>query len=129
MISTDWAVDDAGGNWYVTYKLPSSSEGIKPVGLDLKRKIAPMQTQISRITIYRAPFMLRRTPSVYFAVTLSNHSLNLVNHLVSPLFFWLSSVGFSSIVLNAGVSESAIKAEIITEIAMVIANCWYSLPT
>src|ERR1700761_3228506 len=73
--------------------------------------------------------MLRRTPSVYFAVTLSNHSLNLVNHLVRPLFFLLSSVGFNSNVQSAGVSDSAIKADIITEMAMVMANCWYSLPT
>src|ERR1700712_831737 len=88
-----------------------------------------MQTQSSRITIYRAPFILRRTPSVYFTVTLSNQLLNLVNHLVSPLFFLLSSVGFSNMVHSAGVSESAMKADMITEMAIVMANCWYSLPT
>jgi len=53
----------------------------------------------------------------------------LVNHLVSPLVFLLGSVGFNSMVHSAGVSESAIKAEIITEMAIVMANCWYSLPT
>jgi hypothetical protein len=30
---------------------------------------------------------------------------------------------------NAGVNDKATKAEIITDTAMVMANCWYNLPT
>ncbi len=30
---------------------------------------------------------------------------------------------------NAGVSDKATKAEITTDTAIVMANCWYSLPT
>src|SRR6185312_1993238 len=102
---------------------------MKPVGLDWNINQAPAQTHTSRMTIYLDPLILRRTPSVYFPVTLSNHSLNLVNHLVRPLFFLLSSVGLSSNVQSAGVNERAMKADIITEMAMVMANCWYNLPT
>src|ERR1700684_3929285 len=79
--------------------------------------------------MYLAPLMLRLTPSVYFAVTRSNHALNLVNHPVSPLFFFDSSVGFKSRVQRAGVNDNAINAEMITDIAMVMANCWYNRPT
>src|SRR5580704_10443584 len=81
------------------------------------------------MTIYLDPLMLRRTPSVYFAVTLSNQALNLVNHPVRPLFFFDSSVGFKSKVQRAGVSDNAINAEMITDIAIVMANCWYKRPT
>src|ERR1700722_9002929 len=73
--------------------------------------------------------MLRRTPSVYFAVTRSNQLLNLVNQPVSPLFFFDSSVGFKSKVQSAGVNDNAINADIITDMAIVIANCWYKRPT
>src|SRR3984885_8335305 len=73
--------------------------------------------------------MLRLTPSVYFAVTRSNQSLNLVNHPVSPLCFFDSSVGFKSKVQRAGVNDNAINAEIITDMAIVMANCWYKRPT
>ena len=31
--------------------------------------------------------------------------------------------------ISAGVNDNAINAEIITEMAMVIANCWYKRPT
>src|ERR1700756_4333969 len=69
------------------------------------------------------------TPAVYLAVTLSNQSLNLLNHLVRPFAFSPLGVGLSSKVHSAGVNDKAINAEIITDIAMVIANCWYNRPT
>ena len=69
------------------------------------------------------------TPLVYLAVTLSNHALNLLNHLVKPFALSPVSVGFSSKVQSAGVNDNAINAEIITDMAMVMANCWYKRPT
>ncbi len=45
-------------------------------------------------------------------------------------FFTVSSLeGFSIIEHNAGVSDKATNAEMITDTAMVMANCWYSRPT
>src|SRR3569833_209177 len=102
---------------------------MKPVGLDWNINQAPMHTQISRMMIYRAPLILLFTPKVYLSVTRWNQLLNLVNHAVRPLFLLLSSVGFSSNVQSAGVNDRAIKADIITEMAIVMANCWYNLPT
>ena len=37
--------------------------------------------------------------------------------------------GFNKSVHKAGVRDKAIKADINTEMAMVMANCWYNLPT
>src|SRR6185503_2902397 len=88
-----------------------------------------MQMQTSKIMMSLALLILLFTPLVYRAVTLSNHALNLVNHPVRPLCFLLSSVGFKSKVQRAGVNDNAINAEMITDIAMVIANCWYNRPT
>src|SRR5256885_12635468 len=48
------AVDAASGNSYVIYKRPSSSCGIKAVGLDLKRKNVPTKMHINNIITYRA---------------------------------------------------------------------------
>src|SRR5476651_1454765 len=73
--------------------------------------------------------MLFLTPSVYRAVTLSNQALNLAKPLSKKFFLRLGSVGLSNKVHNAGVNDKAINAEIITEIAMVMANCWYNRPT
>ncbi|MNV38969.1 hypothetical protein D3C71_1305330 [compost metagenome] len=40
-----------------------------------------------------------------------------------------TAVGFNKIEHNAGVNESAINADNITDTAIVMANCWYNLPT
>src|ERR1700743_3113153 len=85
--------------------------------------------QINNITIYFAPAILFLTPLVYLAVTLSNQALNLPNCLSSQFGFRLTSVGFKSNVHSAGVNDNAMNADIITDIAMVIANCWYNRPT
>ncbi len=44
-------------------------------------------------------------------------------------FFFDLSVGFNNNVQSAGVNDNAINADIITDIAMVMANCWYKRPT
>ena len=73
--------------------------------------------------------MLFFTPMVYLAVTRSNQALNLLKYLVRPFALSLVSVGFNSKLHNAGVNDKAINADIITDMAMVMANCWYNLPT
>ena len=45
------------------------------------------------------------------------------------IFAFSSLECFSIIEHSAGVSDKATKAEIITDTAIVIANCWYNLPT
>src|ERR1035437_10251547 len=77
----------------------------------------------------REALMLFFTPMVYLAVTLSNHSLNLINHLSIRFGFLLGSVGFSNKVQSAGVNDSAMNADITTDMAIVMANCWYRRPT
>ena len=86
--------------------------------------------QINKITIYLSTFYA----ALYaFCIAGGNHrsnqALNLANHLSKKLGFLSGSVGFNSSVQSAGVNESAINADMITDIAIVIANCWYSLPT
>ena len=68
--------------------------------------------------------MLRFTPLVYFSVSLSNHSLNFTKSLFIPFISLVGGVGLSSKVHSAGVSDKAMNAEMITDMAMVIANCW-----
>ena len=61
-----------------------------------------------------------------FSVATSNQRLNQLKNLWNTLL--LSPGGFSSIAASAGLSVRALIEEIATEIAMVMANCWYSLP-
>ena len=66
---TDCTVAVASGIWYVIYKRPSSSEGIKLDGLYLNNSTAAIQIHINKITMYCDPLMLRVTPRVYFSVS------------------------------------------------------------
>ena len=52
-----------------------------------------------------------------------NHSLNLKKNLLKPLEVLLKFVGLRIREHKAGVKESATKAEISTDTAIVIANC------
>src|ERR1700738_1007102 len=83
----------------------------------------------SKITMYLEADMLFLTPFVYLSVTRPNQLLNRKNNLLMPEASFLAAVGLNNKVHSAGVSDKAINADKITDIAMVIANCWYNLPT
>ena len=84
----------------------------------------------NRIIIYLDPLILLFTPFVYFAVTLSNQFVKLDKTICSsPFAFCFYLVGFNNKVQSAGVNDKAMNADIITDMAMVMANCWYNLPT
>ena len=83
----------------------------------------PTPMHISMMITYFAQPILRFTPLVYLSVTRPNQLLNLKKNLLRPFFSFLSSVGFSNSVHNAGVSDKAMNADSITDIAIVIANC------
>src|ERR1700735_423887 len=81
------------------------------------------------MTTYLDALMLLCTPFVYFSVTRSNHWLKAKKTLFRPFFCLSGSEGFNNNVHKAGVHDKAMNAESITDIAMVMANCWYNLPT
>ena len=60
---------------------------------------------------------------MYLSVTRPKTRLKLSKKRVRSDFFLLSDFGFSSIAHKAGLSVSALKAEKMTEIAIVIENC------
>src|SRR5271169_5623566 len=78
---------------------------------------------------YRDDLILRRTPSEYRFVRFSNQELNRWNknpvHRDGVVLF----VGLRRRLHSDGVSDKAINAERTTEIAIVMANCWYNRPT
>ncbi len=123
------AVEDASGNSNVMYKRPSSSVGIKPVGLflnNIERTDAYTYQQYDNI--WRSLNAILHSGYILFVV-LRNRSLNQKKNLFKPLDFLFRCMGLSITEQRAGVSDRATKAEIKTEIAIVIANCWYNLPT
>src|SRR5258705_8098071 len=61
-ISTLLVVEVASGNSYVTYNLPSSSVGMKPVDLFLKRKNNPTNNTIKNTRTYGVRLIQLRTP-------------------------------------------------------------------
>ena len=79
---------------------------------------------MSRMTTYLDALMLRCTPSEYFSVTLSNQALNREKNRPAQPDELSVFDGFNRSVQRAGVSDRAMNAESITEIAIVIANCW-----
>src|ERR1700722_15671884 len=84
---------------------------------------------INKITTYLEALILFCTPFEYLLVTRSNQLLKRKNILFTPLASFFTSVGFKSRVHNAGVRDKAMKADNITDMAIVMANCWYNLPT
>src|ERR1700744_3174182 len=80
------------------------------------------------ITTNFAYFIQNLPPFAYFTVTLSNQPLNQLNILSIQLAFsWCE--GLNNNVQSAGVNDNATKADMITDMAMVMANCWYKRPT
>src|ERR1035437_523528 len=116
-------VDDASGNSNVIKILPSSSSGIKPVGLFLNSTNVATYIRNRPINTYLAAPMLFLTPSEYDAVIFRNHWLNFRKYFAGPFGFLLMLECFKSKRHKAGVSDRATNAEINTDIAMVIANC------
>src|ERR1700761_4800779 len=102
---------------------------MKPLGLFLNNNTAPIMIHNSIITTNLVCLILLSTPRVYLAVTRSNQPLNAAKALSSQFFFLCSSCGFSISVHNAGVNDNATNADINTDIAIVMANCWYNRPT
>src|SRR5579859_935820 len=102
---------------------------MKPEGLLLNRRIVPTQMHANIMTTYLEPLIQRRTPLEYFSVTRSNHLSNATKNRAMKFLFFSRCEGRSRSVQRAGVSDKAINAERITEMAMVMANCWYNLPT
>src|SRR5271169_2672538 len=121
--STDRVVEEASGNSNVMYNLPSSSVGMNPVGLWANNPTVPAYTQMRMMRKYGAIAMHFLTPEEYDSVAFLNHSLKLKKNLLSPFKFLFEVIGLRIREHNAGVSDNATNAEIITETAMVIANC------
>src|ERR1035437_1582722 len=121
--STLLVVDDPSGSSNVIKILTSSSSGIKPVGLFLNSINVTTNKRSRPINTYLPALMLFLSPSEYDAVIFRNHWLNLRKYFAGPFEFLLRFEGFKSKRHKAGVSDKATKAEISTEIAIVIANC------
>ncbi len=76
------------------------------------------------MTIYLEPLILRFTAMCIFISHLFKPIIKMIEKFAKPFrFFIYMRDGFKRRVQRAGVNDKAIKAERITEIAMVIANC------
>ena len=123
-VPTVRCVEAPSGRLKVMMTRPSSSVGRKPLGLLRNSRKAPTTMHTRMTTTKRECLMPRCTPLPYFSVTRPNQLLNLKNSLSRPREFSSRLLGFSSSTHRAGVSDKATKAEISTEMAMVMANCW-----
>src|SRR5436190_16620017 len=104
--------------------------GINPPGLFLKRKNKPTNTATSITNTNGVLFIQPATPFVYPLFTLLKPRLNAAKNFSKKFLFAAGSFeGFSINVHKAGVSDNATNADITTEAAMVMANCWYKRPT
>src|SRR5580658_4619408 len=103
--------------------LPPSSIGTNPDGFALNRKYAPVQIPSRSRMIHHEYRMLLLTPRVYPEMNRSNPTLNKAKARSSQFFFCFGSCGFNNSVQSAGVRDKATKADRITEMAIVIANC------
>src|SRR5258708_3944650 len=84
----------------------------------------------SNINTYFVPFIHKDTPRVYDAVVLPKNLLKEAKNFSNIFFFASGSFGcLSKREHKAGVRDKATNADIITDTAIVIANCWYNLPT
>src|SRR5208283_5603244 len=81
------------------------------------------------MTTYLDLLMLRLTPSEYLSVSFSNQLLKPANNRPAPRRVASFCDGLRRRLQRAGVKDKAIKAESKTEIAIVMANCWYKRPT
>src|ERR1700744_140007 len=110
-------------------KRAPSSVGTNQEGLVLNKYQAPTQIPSNKMTMTHEYFMLLLTPLTYLAVNFSKRRSNQRKNLSRRFFFFSGFVGFNNSVHRAGVSDKAMNAEMMTEMAMVMANCWYSPPT
>ncbi len=118
--------DAPAGSVTLTPRMPWSSSGMNPAGSRLPKKPAPTATNATS-TIVRIERRTRiRQPFTYAFVDFSKTLLKPPKNF--PRSPRAGFAGLSSMAARAGDSDSALKADSSTEIAIVSANCWYIRP-
>src|SRR5258708_37399866 len=97
---------------------------MKPEGLVLNKRMVPVIMHTRIMITYLAPLIARATPFPYRSVMRSNKRLKPAKNRDTQLRLLSLLVGHRSRLQRPSVSDRAVKAERITEMAMVMANCW-----
>ena len=107
----------------MTISAPWSSSGTRAVGTRSNRPHVAASRAAMRLSVSRLERRKTLTPAVKPSVTLAKNALN---HLKNPLGSWVDLRIRST--HRAGVRVRATMPEMMTEMAMVMANCRYITP-